>query len=159
MLAALAAGETQAVIARRFNITTRTVRRIAASPDARRTVAEIADDAPIDLTAIFGEVIAAQREAVLGLRAIGRHGTNEGVRVGALGRLTPATAGLLDLLERTGHPVWTLRHRPDLRTISDRIIQIADDNGIAEPVYDALTELLDLPRAAGPLTLNGGGTE
>lgn len=147
------------MIAQRYDITTRTVRRIASRPDGRRMVAEIADDAEIDLTVIYAELIAAQRESVLGLRMIGRHGANEGVRVGALGRLTPAVAGLLDVLERTGHPVCTLRHRPDLRTISDSIIRIAHDNGIGEPVYDALAEILDLPRrASSPLTLNGGTT-
>lgn len=156
VVAALAAGDTQATVAARHAISVRTVRRIAtATPVERPRVPVFEDVDSIEPGRVIAEVITAQREALAGLRVMARAADNDSARVGAMRASAAVGAGLLDTLERCGYSVRFPVYLPQLRAVAGRFFDVADAHGVGEAVARDLERVLAPLETPIPLTTGG----
>lgn len=157
VVAALAAGETQATVAARHGISARTVRRIATTAPAERPVVPGFEDVDsIEPGRLITEVITAQREALAGLRVMARAADNDSARVGAMRATATVGVGLLDTLERCGYSVRFPVYLPQLRAVAGRFFEVADAHGVGQAVARDLERIL--APLDQPIPLTTGGT-
>jgi hypothetical protein len=102
------AGESPASIARRFNVSERTIRRTV--EQARREPVDLAE---FDPDVALREAVAVHREAIEQLGRLGRRGNNASAKVGAAAARTRASRDLIQLLAWAGRlpgrpPTWRL---------------------------------------------------